>query len=210
MVAIVLAIVVIAVLGMHYADQEMPGRLDRNLDALISHGLRRDQPITRGLAALGNPAQAALLVAAIAAAAAAARRWSGVLLAIVGTVTAATITEVILKPLIGRLHARHLSFPSGHTTAVAAVAVAAAILIVSGRWPRTAVLRILAGCAAVAAAAGVAISLVAQHIHYFTDTIAGYCVAIATVLAIALALDYWCQSRSVARRGGDGGLAGKR
>ncbi|MDQ3906626.1 MAG: hypothetical protein M3300_14645 [Actinomycetota bacterium] len=54
MVAIMLAIIVIAVLGMHYADQDMPGRLDGNLDALISHGLRRDQPIARGLTAPGH------------------------------------------------------------------------------------------------------------------------------------------------------------
>ena len=30
-------------------------------------------------------------------------------------------------------------------------------------------------------------------VHYLTDTIAGYCVAIATVLAIALVLDHWRQ-----------------
>jgi hypothetical protein len=39
----------------------------------------------------------------VAGAAAVARRWSGVLLAIVGTLTAVTVTELILKPLIGRL-----------------------------------------------------------------------------------------------------------
>jgi membrane-associated phospholipid phosphatase len=183
-VVIVLAISVIAVLGMRYADQDMPGHLDRSLDALIRHDLRPDQPITQALVSLGNPTQAAILVAAVAGAAAAARRWSGVLLTILGTVT-----ELILKPLIGRLRFGHLSFPSGHTTAVAAVAFATAILIGSARWPHSVAVRMVASLAPIVVAVGVAISLVAQHIHYATDTVAGYCVALATVLAVALFLD---------------------
>jgi len=189
-VVIVLAISVIAVLGMRYADQDMPGHLDRSLDALIRNHLRPDQPITRALVSLGNPAQAAILVATVAGAAAAARRWSGVLLTIGGTVTAITITELILKPVIGRLRYGHLSFPSGHTTAVAAVAFATAILISGARWPRSVAVRLVAGLVPVTLAVSVAISLVAQHIHYTTDTVAGSCVALATVLAVALCLDY--------------------
>ena len=200
---IVLAIIVIAILGMRYADQDMPGRVDRILDAVIRNRLRGGQPITSVLIRLGNPAPAAILVAAVAGAAAAARRWSGALLAIIGTLTAVTVTELILKPLIGRLRFGELSFPSGHTTAVAAVAIAAAVLIGSAQWPRSIALRVLAALAAVAVAVGVAMSLV-QHVHYLTDTVGGYCVAVATVLGVALGLDYWC----AARRGGDGGLAG--
>ena len=188
-VVIVLAIIAIAVLGVSYADQELPGHLDRSLDALIRSQLGPDQPITGVLVSLGNPAQAAILVAAVAGAAAAARRWSGVLLTILGTVTAVAITELILKPLVGRLRYGHLTFPSGHTTAVAAIAFATAILIGGARWPRSAAVRILAGLAPVVLAVGVAISLVAEHIHYATDTVAGYCVALATVLAVALCLD---------------------
>lgn len=196
-IVLVLAIAVIVVLGMRYADQDLPGHLDRSLDALIRNHLRPEQPITRLLVNLGDPVQAAILVAAAAGAAAAARRWSGVLLTIVGTVTAVAITELILKPLVGRLRFGYLTFPSGHTTAVAAVACATAILIGGARWPRSVAVRILAGLAPVALAVGVAISLVAQHIHYATDTVAGSCVAVATVLAVALGLDY-CAPRFTA------------
>ncbi|MEO9105238.1 MAG: phosphatase PAP2 family protein [Pseudonocardiaceae bacterium] len=186
----VLAIGVVAVLGLRYADQDMPGHLDRGLDALISNRLSSAQPFTWALVNLGNPAQAAILVAAVAGAAAAARRWSGVLLVILGIVTAVTITEVILKPLVGRLRYGHLTFPSGHATAVAAIAFATAILIGGARWPRGVAARLAAGLVPIAVAAGVALSLVAQHIHYTTDTVAGCCVALATVLAVALCLDY--------------------
>lgn len=189
MLIIVLAIIVVAVFGIRYADQDMPGHLDRSLDALIRNHLGRDQPITRTLVSLGNPVQAAILVAAVAGAAATARRWSGVLLTIIGTVTAVAITEVVLKPLIGRLRFGQLSFPSGHATAVAAVAIATAILIGGARWPRSIAVRVICGLAAVAVAVGVAMSLVALHIHYVTDTVAGYCVALATVLTVALCLD---------------------
>ncbi|MDQ2883950.1 MAG: phosphatase PAP2 family protein [Actinomycetota bacterium] len=187
---IALAIIVIAVFSMRYADQDMPGHLDRSLDALIRNALHRDRPVTGALAGLGNPVQAATLVVVVAGAAAAARRWAGVLLTIVGTVTAVAITELILKPLIGRLSYGHLSFPSGHTTVVAAVAFATAILVGGARWPRSSTLRLVAGLAAVGLAAGVAISLVALRVHYATDTVAGYCVALATVLAVALVLDF--------------------
>jgi len=51
-----------------------------------------------------------------------------VLLTLGGTLTAVAITKLILKPLIGRLRYGHLSFPSGHTTAVCAVAIATALL----------------------------------------------------------------------------------
>jgi membrane-associated phospholipid phosphatase len=188
---IALAIIVIVVFGMRYADQDMPGHLDRSIDALIRHALHREQPITAALVSLGNPGQATVLVAAVAGAAAIARRWAGVLLTIVGTVTAVAITDLILKPLIGRLSYGHLSFPSGHTTVVAAVALATAILIAGARWPRSMILRLVAGLAAVAVAVCVAISLVALRVHYATDTVAGYCVALATVLAVAFCLDFF-------------------
>ena len=157
---IALAIIVIAVFGMRYADQDMPGHLDRSLDALIRHALHQDQPITAALVNLGNPGQATVLV------------------------------DLILKPLIGRLSYGHLSFPSGHTTVVTAVAFTTAILIAGARWPRSTILRLVAGLAAVAVAVGVAISLVALRVHYATDTVAGYCVALATVLTVALCLDF--------------------
>ncbi|HZD14666.1 MAG TPA: phosphatase PAP2 family protein [Pseudonocardiaceae bacterium] len=187
-VVILLAVVVIAVLGMRYANQDAAGRLDLTLDSFISTHIRRDEPITGALVSLGDLPQAAILVAVVAGAAA--RRWSGVVLTIGGTLTAVTITELILKPLIGRLRYGHLSFPSGHTTALFSVAIAAAILLTGARRPRNVGLRLVASLAAVVVAAGTAIALVARHVHYATDTVAGCCVAVATMLAVALALDF--------------------
>ncbi|MGB8961039.1 MAG: phosphatase PAP2 family protein [Pseudonocardiaceae bacterium] len=188
-VVIFLATIAVAVLGVRYANQDAAGSLDRALDVFVRTHIRRDQPFIRVLVSLGNPLPAAVLIAAVAGAAAVARRWSGVVLTIGGTLVAVTITELILKPLVGRLRYGHLSFPSGHSTAVAAVAIATAIMIIGARRPRNVVLRLVASVVPVVLAACVAVALIAEHIHYATDTVAGSCVALATVLTATLVLD---------------------
>ncbi len=189
-VVVLLAVIVIAVLGMRYAHQDAAGRLDFTLDTFIRTHIRGDQPITGALVGLGDPPQAAILVAVVAGAAAAARRWSGVVLTVGGTLAAVTISELILKPLVGRLRYGHLSFPSGHTTALSSVAVVVVVLLIGAQRPRNVVLRLVASLAGIVVAVGAAIALIARHVHYATDTVAGWCVAVATVLAVALALDF--------------------
>ncbi|MBV8993852.1 MAG: hypothetical protein JO287_09145 [Pseudonocardiales bacterium] len=132
-VVILLAILVLAILALRYAHQEAAGRLDRTLDVYLRTHLRQEQGLTRGLISLADPPHAAILVAALAGAAALARRWSGVMLLLGGTFTAVMISEGILKPLIGRLRYGHLTFPSGHTTAMAAIAIATAILLIGAQ-----------------------------------------------------------------------------
>jgi membrane-associated phospholipid phosphatase len=162
----------------------VPGRLDRSLDELIRYQLRGHQP-----GHPREPAQIAILLAIVAGAAAALQRWSGVLLAIVGTIAAAAITEVILKPLIGRLRSGALPFPSGHPPPWPQWPSRPRFSSGSAEWPRSAALRLLGGVVLVAIPVGGGLSLVAQHVHYLTNTVAGYCMAVATVLAVALGLD---------------------
>ena len=192
-IAILLAILVLSFLALRYAHQEAAGRLDRTLDTYIRIHLRQDETLTRALISLADPLPAAILVAAIAGAAAIARRWSGVILVLGGTLTAVMISEGVLKPLVGRLRYGHLTFPSGHTTAMVAIAIATAILVTGGQRPRSVALRLCASVSAIVIAASVAIALVAQHVHYATDTVAGCCVAVAVVLALALGLDLFAR-----------------
>jgi membrane-associated phospholipid phosphatase len=189
-VIVVLALVVLAVLALRYAHQEAAGRLDRTLDVYLRTHLRWDQSLTGALISLADPPHAAVVLAVVAVAAALARRWSGVILTLGGTLTAVTITEVILKPLVGRLRYGHLTFPSGHTSAVAAIALATVILLIGAQRPRSVALRGLAGLAAAVVAVSVAVALIAQHVHYATDTVAGCCVGVVTVLGLALILDF--------------------
>ncbi len=190
-VVILLATLVLAVLAVRYAHQEAAGRLDRTLDIYIRTRLRQQQSLTEALLSLADPPQAAILVAALAGAAALARRWPGVMLLLGGTPTAVMISEMILKPLVGRLRYGHLTFPSGHATAMAAIATATAILLIGAQRPRGVALRLCASLAAIVIAASVAIALVAHHVHYATDTVAGCSVAVVTVLTMALGLDFF-------------------
>ena len=189
-VLIVLALLVLTVLALRYAHQEAAGRLDRTLDVYLRTQLRRDQRLTGALVTLAQPPQAAIVLAVVAGVAALARRWSGVILTLGGTLSAVTITEVILKPLVGRLRYGHLTFPSGHTSAVAAIAIATAILLLGAQRPRSVALRPMASLAAAVVAVSVAVALIAQHVHYATDTVAGCCVAVVTMLGLALILDF--------------------
>lgn len=188
-VVIFLAIIVVAVLGVLYANQDAAGSLDRTLDTFVRTHIRRDQPLVQALVILGNPLPATIVVAAVAAAAAVVRWWSGVILTIGGTLAAVTITELVLKPLVMRLRYGHLSFPSGHSTTVAAVAIATSILLTGAQRPRSLAVRLVAGVVPIVVAACVAVGLIAEHIHYATHTLAGGCVAAATVLTVALVLD---------------------
>ncbi len=199
-VVILLAIIVIAVLGMRYANQDAAGSLDRTLDSFIRTHIRQDQPLIRALVILGDPVPATIVVAAVAAAAAVARRWPGVVLTIGGTLAAITITELFLKPLVMRLHYGHLSFPSGHSTTVAAVAIATSILLCGAQRPRSLAVRLAVGIVPIVVAACVAVGLIAEHIHYATDTLAGCCVAVATVLIVALLVDVFARRVGSASR----------
>lgn len=189
-VIILLALLLLAALASRYAHQEAAGTLDRTLDTYIRTRLHGEQGLTGALISFVYPPRSMIALAAVTGVGALARRWSGVTLTLGGTLSAVVITEVLLKPLIGRLRYGHLTFPSGHTTAVTAIAIAMLILLIGAQRPRSAALRLMAGLATVAVAASVAIALIAQHIHYATDTIAGCCVALVTVPSLALAVDF--------------------
>ena len=127
-----------------------------------------------------------------------ARWWRGLALAVLAVPAASGLTEGILKPLIDRTIDGWLSLPSGHTTAVFSMATLGAVLL--ARTPAEARARAaLVILAAYVLASGVAVAMVAQGFHYFTDTIAGVGVGVGTVLLAALLID--AVAGRLARRG---------
>lgn len=185
-----LAALGVAILGVHYADESAPGRIDSAIDSRVRHRLRGHLRFLHHLVALGDPLSVVIGCAALAALFFFAGRRRAALLAILGPAAAAGVAEFVLKPLINRRINDALSFPSGHTTG--AVAVAAVIIVAllgpsRPRWPAAA--RYALSALALLGAAAIATALVGSGYHYSTDTLGGFCVAVGVVLAVAWLID---------------------
>jgi len=113
-------------------------------------------------------------------------------LAVAGTAAAVAVTTG-MKPLVGRtINDGFLSFPSGHTATATAFALVATLA--AGRLWLTAVVTVLA-------AAAMAWAQVLLNAHYPTDTLGGFCAALAIVPVVAVGVDK-AMDRIAARRSG--------
>jgi membrane-associated phospholipid phosphatase len=180
---------VMAVMGAWLAHRTQAVWPDTWIDPLI-----RVRPGTgksaKALRSIGDPAWSTGCCVILVAACVAARRYRAALLAALAVPVASALTEFALKPLIGRTIVGYLAFPSGHVTAVSALAVALVVLLVGpSRPPLPAAARWAAGVLAVAVVAAVAVAMVALTDHYATDTVGGAAVGTGTALAMALAID---------------------
>ncbi|MFD5463688.1 phosphatase PAP2 family protein [Kitasatospora sp. NPDC127059] len=170
-----LAALVVIVLGVRYAGEGAPGRVD----ARVQDGLYGVEPpwrhLARTLDALGEPAGAGSLGFAAVSCCLLFRRPRDAVFAAVG-MGLPVVAATLLKHVVGRtIHgAENLSYPSGHTAFLTAVALVVALL---ARGPRA--LPVLA--AAVAAGAAMGWAQVALGAHYPTDALAGWCTALALV-----------------------------
>ena len=201
-------VAVTASLGLAFAGQARPDGLDAAVDAHVHSGLAQYQEQLRLLTKLGGQVPVAVLTTALILACLATRRWRGAALAGLAVPGAVALTEYMLKPLVGRtILSGYDCFPSGHTTALVALAATCAVLLagpVRPRWPGAVRLLLILGAALIAA--GVAASMVARGYHYFTDTVAGTAVGIGMVLLTALIIDWaagWPRAWSPRRRAGD-------
>jgi len=116
---------------------------------------------------------------------------------------AATVTELVLKPLIGGT-AWGNPFPSGHVTNVVAVATALTVLL--ARAPRR--LRLALAFTAFLLAGATAIGVIGAQMHHFSDTVGGAAVGIGTVLLTALILDLLFTAHGGGSSGRDGQAQG--
>ena len=111
-------------------------------------------------------------------------RWVALFCAVV-PIAVGVGAELLLKPIIDRrnVSGEGLLFPSGHTTGIASVAVAAWITWLSLSPSRPA--RIVGGVALAAVVALVGVSRVLLHTHYVTDVVGGALYAAAATVALA-------------------------
>jgi undecaprenyl-diphosphatase len=175
-------------------------RLDVVVDARVHASLVGHPELLAVLDRLGNQPAIAGITAVLILVCLLGRQYRGAALLAISIPAAAVITELILKPLVGRTLLGFLSFPSGHATGTFALATAVTVLLAgAGRIPR--VVRLAAAVIAFAVASAVAAAMIALGFHYFTDAVAGATVGTGTVLATAVLLDLlmlaWWRSREL-------------
>ena len=131
-----------------------------------------------------------MLSAAIAVVCLCAGRLNGAMLAAVAVPAAVGLNDGLFKPIVHRTYLGALTYPSGHTATVFALAATVAVLLLVP--PRSAMARALG----VLALAGtyvlgvvVAVGVIGLRWHYLTDTVAGAAVGTGTVCGLAFLLD---------------------
>lgn len=144
---------------------------------------------------MGDPLQVVVLTGLLAAVCLTLRRWRLAVVAVAGMGVAAVVATAI-KPVVGRtIHGGFLAYPSGHTAAATVLAIVLMLLLVdllgTGRLPG--MLLILAGAGV--AGAGAALSQIVLDVHYPTDTVGGFCVALVVVPATAYLVDRLADGR---------------
>ena len=135
----------------------------------------------------GLPAAAAFVAVGLAVIAWRRGDQRGLALCWLGPPIAVVLADVVAKPVVGRHRHGGLSYPSGHATGAAAVAVL--VLLLLYRWGGSrALLRV--GPLALALPLLMGLALVRSGWHYPTDVVGGVAMGAATMLALAAAIGF--------------------
>jgi len=192
-----LATLVVVVLGVLYAGHSEPGRVDRWIIQPTADSVRPPwRQVALVMDFLGEPVGSATLVVVTVAGCLLLRSPRAAVLLVAG-VGMAVGTATLLKHLVGRtIHgAGNLSYPSGHTAFLTALALVVALLA-TGRLGlgRTAGTSLVLAAALVAGAA-MGWAQVALGAHYPTDVLGGWCTALAVTPATAWLVDRMADRR---------------
>ncbi len=199
-VLIVCCAILVAVLGLLFAQQTKVDWFDQGIDSPLIHWFASRQQLGLWLLSPGAPGPATVLSVVVVLGCLIVGRLNGAVLAALAVPTAEGLNEGLLKPLVHRTYLGNLVYPSGHTTAIFTVAATVTVLLLvspprSGS-PRK--LRVAVPIAACLVGVVVASALIGLRWHYFTDTVAGAAVGIGTVCGLALIVDLPAPRRWVA------------
>lgn len=182
-------------LSIGFAGVEGPGALDDWADAGIRALFGDQQQALRRFVRLGSPAWIPPFLVAIVLVSLALRRPRVAIANVVGVgITAGAVT--VLQPTIGRTLEGGFALPSGHTAGAVAFTAGVSLLVMSLAPRRPLVTGIASAVAVLVVSVTVGTSLVANGLHYTTDTIAGACTAIAAIYGSALLIDRLAESPS--------------
>jgi membrane-associated phospholipid phosphatase len=179
----------VVVLGILVAHQTRADRVDRAIDAPVITWFGGHQDLAARLAAPGSLVPSAVLSVAIVIGCLLAARLNGAVLALLAVPVSVGLDELLFKPLFDRTYWGNLVYPSGHATAVFAVAATVTVLLMPQQRGGARMLRIAVPTALGLLGCIVAAAVIGLRWHYFTDTVAGAAVGIGTVCGLALLLD---------------------
>ena len=191
---VVVCVLVIAVQGVWLRHGMETGWVDTAVDARVKAGLGGHRLLLAALVWPGAPGPVTAMAAALALACVFQRRYGEAALVVISVPLATVITEVVLKPLIGRTSWGD-PFPSGHVTSVVALATALAVLLATTPAGMPRLLRLILALTGFLIAAAVAFGVIGANMHHFSDTVGGAAVGAGTVLLTALILDLLSRRR---------------
>ncbi|WP_051707623.1 MULTISPECIES: phosphatase PAP2 family protein [unclassified Streptomyces] len=186
-----LAALVVLVLGVRYAGEGGPGRVDRWVVPPTADSVRGVwRGVALGVDFLGEPVGSVGVVGVLVAGCLWRRGVRAAVFAVVAPGVTVVVTTV-LKHVVGRtIHGDgNLSYPSGHTAFATTVTVAAGVLAVGrlglGRVAGT----LLVLAASLTAGSVMGWAEVALGAHYATDAVGGWCTALALTPVTAWLID---------------------
>ena len=189
---IAVALVVAAAIGLWYAGDPVAGRVDRRTESIVDSVTGDHLRAFAHLVQFGSPPAVVLWAALICGAALVLRRPRHAVLAVVAPGLTGVATTA-LKPLVGRTVGDYgnagYAYPSGHTGGATSVALAAALLLIGLVPTRRAVAVAVVASAALVAGGAVGAGMVTIGAHYPTDTVGGFCLAVAIGLGTGLVID---------------------
>ncbi|WP_345961324.1 phosphatase PAP2 family protein [Streptomyces sp. BRB040] len=184
-----LAALVVVVFGAAYADESEPSATDVRIWAAVDGVGAPWRHVAVVTDFLGEPGGAVLLVAALVTGCLLLRDPRAAVFLVTGTgLTVGTTT--LLKPVVGRtIHGDNLSYPSGHTAFLTAIALMLSLLATGRLGLGRAVGVAFVFAAGLVAGAVMGWAQVALGSHYATDTLGGWCTALAVLPVTAWLVD---------------------
>lgn len=191
---------VLVVLAARYHGDRIPGRLDSWVFGQIPEIFRAHWWTLTGLAKV-LPFVLVFAAGVLAVVSGIGRRWRLAALAVLAPALTIGLTE-LGKQLVDRRIDGFLALPSGHTAGATSVFLVLGVAVLGRVRRKVRVAAALVAAAVTVGGALVGLLMVSVHDHYATDTIAGYCIAVAVTLGLALTIDRTGQPllRSVSSR----------
>jgi membrane-associated phospholipid phosphatase len=205
-VIVVACAAVVVGLGLFFHHQRDGLPLDHAVYGLVYRNFVGERGLLQAMLVPTEPVLLVVVVALFVMLAVARRRPRVALLAVAGPLLAVGLNAVVFKPLVDRtINNGNLAYPSGHTTGLVAVLTVLVLATVTSRVPKSLMSLVIVAALVITAVAATA--LVGMKYHYVTDTVGGACLAVATVLGVALAIDGGAAKRGTVAETAASGVA---